>query len=169
MGFPCCSFFPPSCCCSREESNSLSWPYKDRNPCMGRLIVLKSIHRLTLIQPACLFFGMRLLPAVIAASSNHCVLSAGKASRDSPCWQNTIAMQEASPPPTHSVIFFPSTRGGRREHLIHLWAALVRIRTHLYGCGYGANIREQINVSFGYKQIHFEWTDPSRTSCHFTT
>lgn len=109
MGFPCCSFFPPSCCCSREESNSLSWPYKDRNPCMGRLIVLKSIHRLTLIQPACLFFGMRLLPAVIAASSNHCVLSAGKTSRDSPCWQNTIAMQEAFPPNTFSnfLSFYP--------------------------------------------------------------
>lgn len=48
---------------------------------MGRLVVSKSIIQSTPVQPACTFFCMQSLLVAIVASSNHCVLPAGKAPR----------------------------------------------------------------------------------------
>lgn len=59
---------------------------------MSRLVVLKSIHRSTSVEPTCLFFTGSPM-ASKATNSDHCILQVGKA----PCRQNIKALWEGFP------------------------------------------------------------------------
>lgn len=86
----------------------LAWLSSDHqrfNPSMGRMVVLKSIDGSTSVQLAGRTFCMQSPPAAIAATSNHCVLLAGKA----PCWHKTIALLVRFPPSTMTVLMGESS------------------------------------------------------------
>lgn len=70
-----------------DRSSGIS---KNFDPCMGWLVVHKSMYQLTFAQPAFQVFPVQLVPLAVDSNTNHCVLPVVKAT----CQQNTIAQCE---------------------------------------------------------------------------